>query len=743
MKGQGIMRFRIAVLIVALLFTGVALVFFRDILSVKMHQQLTENLKDVAIQNKITMEKELNDKQELLESIAHQIESGGYIKLRANREIPDIIDFLGFFSEIYQFKRMGVITPDGMAYCTDGYVHDLSTSEAYQVSMQGKANVTESFQDEIGEAEAINVFSVPLYNQTSQEIIGVLFATSRTEQFKNLLNVDSFEGQGYSYVIKEDGTVITDSKKSPMYGTKNVFESMLSFSSDNQEVVGRLRQAIQKQESGFDTFTTASKRYLYYAPLEVEAVHQNWYLYTIVPVNVLDDRIKDIVLLHNVIVALIGFVVVLSFVFYIWTYRKDEKALRTLAYVDAITQGDNYPCFVEKMKKKSGERGYFVSVDLNEFKMVNSTCGILKGDETIKSVWDILVENLNADELAAHINADHYVMYIKCANKEEVIKRIKCISDEIEWLAPKINIISIMPYFGIYETKGKEEPEVSYSRANQAKHLVKGNRKLNYAFYEEVDYQSMVEEKALEDSFEVAIAKHEFEMWYQPKYSSQDAKIVGAEALVRWRKQDGSLIPPFRFVPLFERNGMITVLDEYVFRTVCMQQKKWEQEGRTLFPVSINISRASLYYDNVVNKYKEILEECGVKAELVPLEITESATIDNAQIRELVDDFRTVGFPVHLDDFGNGYSSLATLNVMHFDTLKLDKSLVDFVGDPNGEKLLWYTIKLAKSLGMNITAEGVENKEQVEFLQDLECDEIQGYYYSKPLPLMEFEQLLK
>ena len=736
------MRFRIAVLIISFIFTGVALMFFRNILSEEMHHQLTENLKDVAIQNKITMEEELNDKQELLEGIAQQIELE-YTKLRVNREIPAIIDYLDDFSEVYQFKRMGVITTEGMSYCTDGYVHDLSNSEAYRVSIQGLANVTGSCQDEIGEAEAINVFSVPLINRDTQEVFGVLFATSRTEQFKNLLNVDSFEGQGYSYVIQADGTVVTDSKKSPMYGTKNVFESMLSFSADNQETVDRLKLAIQQKDSGYDTFTTVNKRYLYYAPLAVESVHQDWYLYTIVPTNVLDDRIKDVLQLHNVIVGLVGVVIVLSFLFFIWTYRKDEKALRTLAYVDPITQGDNYPCFVEKMKKKAGEKGYFVSADLNEFKLVNSTCGILKGNETIKSVWDIIVEHLKADELAAHINADHYVMYMKGANREEVISRIKHISDEIEWLAPKINIISILPYFGVYETTGLEDPEVSYSHANQAKHLVKGNRKQNCAFYEEVDYQKLVEEKELEDSFEVAIEKHEFEMWYQPKYSSQDETIVGAEALVRWRKPDGSLIPPFRFIPLFERNGMITVLDEYVFRTVCMQQKKWEQEGRKLFPVSINISRASLYYDNVVEKYKEILEECGMKAELVPLEITESATVDNAQIRELVDDFRLVGFPMHLDDFGNGYSSLATLNVMHFDTLKLDKSLVDFVGDPNGEKLLWYTIKLAKSLGMHITAEGVEYKEQVKFLQDLECDEIQGYYYSRPLPLTEFEQLLK
>jgi EAL domain-containing protein (putative c-di-GMP-specific phosphodiesterase class I) len=138
----------------------------------------------------------------------------------------------------------------------------------------------------------------------------------------------------------------------------------------------------------------------------------------------------------------------------------------------------------------------------------------------------------------------------------------------------------------------------------------------------------------------------------------------------------------------------------------------------------------------------EITKEYDIDIKYVPLEVTESATIDNAQVLEIMKLFHDAGFPLYLDDFGAGYSSLATLNLMIFDTLKLDKSLVDFIGNDNGEKLLSYTIQLAKSLGMKITAEGVELEEQVKFLQNLKCDEIQGYFFSKPLPLADFEKLL-
>ena len=199
------------------------------------------------------------------------------------------------------------------------------------------------------------------------------------------------------------------------------------------------------------------------------------------------------------------------------------------------------------------------------------------------------------------------------------------------------------------------------------------------------------------------------------------------------------MLSPGKFIPLFEKNGNITTLDEYVFRTVCEQQQKWLQNGATLYPISVNISRVSLYYSNVVDKYKEILGSFRLDPKYVPLEITESATIDNSDISSLIEQFHEAGFTLLLDDFGSGYSSLSSLNVMHFDTIKLDKSLIDYIGDENGEKLLLHITQLLQSFGMTITAEGVETSAQVEFLKNLHCDDIQGYFFSKPLPLTEFE----
>lgn len=741
MKRQSIMLRRVVVLMIVFLTTLSVILVHRQIMVRNFEEQLLTSMDDVSYQNEVVIEKELADMQKILASVGTEVESL-YPKLESKEELEAVVEFLRPFAEIYHFKRMGVITKDGEAYCTDGFYENIQGHEVLLLGNKGIANITGSLPDTIGEIEPINVLSIPVYD-SKNEVMGILFATVRTAEFRKLINVDPFEGLGYSYIIQKDGTVVTDSEQSPMYGTTNLFESLMRFSETNADMVDTLKTAMDSAATGHGFVEVEGKRYLHYAPLDIENVQQGWYLCTIVTSQILEDRVDRVLDLYDKLLMLAGFIVLVAIVYYVYTCGKDEKTLRTLAYVDSVTEGDNYSSFLEKFTELKAEKGFFVSMDLNDFKLVNSICGIKKGDETLREVWKVIESHLGEGELAARMNADHYVLFFGESPRPEFEERLTKLSEDIGAIAGRINVISVWPYFGIYELQTLEDSETCFGYANQAKHQVRGNRKNNYAFYEREDFEKLVEEKKLVDQFEGAIQNGEFEMWYQPKYKSDDQTVVGAEALVRWRKADGTIRQPLSFIPLFERNGLIATLDEHVFQTVCKQQKKWEKEGKHVFPISVNISRASLYYDDIVDRYQNILKECDIRPELVPLEITESATVDNSQIRRLVECFRSIGFPIHLDDFGNGYSALSTLNLMHFDTLKLDKGLVDFIGDTNGEKLLGYTIKLAKSLGMRITAEGVEYKNQVEFLQNLECDEIQGYYFSKPLPLSEFEELIK
>ena len=201
---------------------------------------------------------------------------------------------------------------------------------------------------------------------------------------------------------------------------------------------------------------------------------------------------------------------------------------------------------------------------------------------------------------------------------------------------------------------------------------------------------------------------------------------------------DGSLVSPGDFIPVYEKDGLIERLDEYVFRKVCHLQKSKINEDKELLPISVNLSRSSILHEDVAERYIKIVQENEVPFSCVPLELTESAAIYGDRINETTEQLINAGFKLHVDDFGSGYSSLVTLNQLPFSTLKIDKSLIDHVCEKKGKTLVEQVIMLSKLLNMQVLAEGVETKEQLEELRKMKCDEVQGFYYARPMPENEF-----
>lgn len=422
--------------------------------------------------------------------------------------------------------------------------------------------------------------------------------------------------------------------------------------------------------------------------------------------------------------------------------REKATEWKRLAYMDVVTGGYNIYYFKELLKAVDKE-GYLVSLNIRSFKIVNSVCGLEKGDFILRTLSEIIAYATKDNGFYGHISADNFIMFFPTSEEKQVIDYLATITDEILKLGPRLSIPKITPYYGIARWKPGRRVEVAMSETNTASRNVKDDKKCNYRFYRMEDMHKAVEEKEIESSFDEAIQEREFEIWYQPKYNPNNNEVIGAEALVRWKRSNGELVSPGKFIPVFEKTGLIRELDEYVFRAVCYQQKYWLQKFGRIVPISVNLSRASLYYESVVYRYKSIVDEVGVSPEFVPVEITETATVNNDNIKMMTEQFHKAGFPLHMDDFGTGYSSLSTLNIMKFDTLKLDKSLIDYIGNYGGERLLHHTIALAKELGLHVTAEGVEKENQVDFLKELECDSIQGFYYAKPMPGALFEEKMK
>lgn len=707
-----------------------------------LQQQLMSSIEGVAEQNEILVEKEAGTRFRLLDSLARELSDG---------DESIFVDKMQGFVETYQFKRMGYIAADGTAKTTDGYRLNMSDRDFFQQSMQGKNFLTDAFEDRIDTSyETINVFSVPVYEKNQKTIKGVLFGTCGYEMFEECLKNEIFEGQAFNYIIKIDGTIVAGSGNSKKWGIgKNIF--VTDASEDERDDDARDDDARDKMISdmkegksgyGMDPKRKEASLY-YYMPLKIEESGETWYVVTAVSESVLTSRMQVVMDAINSLMVIILAVISVSVGVYIYSWRKSKKELMTLAYQDPVTLGDNFVAFKERAKSKKDGVGWLIAMDVTDFKLINSTCGVKKGDEVLRVIWEIFETETGENELAAHVNADRFILFWMDENQENIKQRLEYVIRKIEEIPERLEIPNLFPVFGIFHTIVLDEIDPLYGNAVQAKHQIKGRRDRHYIFYDELNHESIQENRELEEHFETALENEEFEIWYQPKYSAHSRKLVGAEALVRWRRADGALIPPLKFIPLFERNGNIIRLDEYVFRAVCRQQKEWQKQGQKMLPVSVNISRVSLYYSSVVEKYESIIRSFDLDSKYIQLEITESATIDNNEIFNLLEQFHTAGFKILLDDFGSGYSSLAALNRMHFDTIKLDKSLVDYIGDDNGEKLLNSITRLAQSFGMEITAEGVETVEQLMFLCNLDCDDIQGYYFSRPLPVKEYEECLK
>lgn len=726
----------ILLLLISLAFIVTVSVVFNNI-KTNLEREIISSLSEEAEENAALIEKEIDAKFGVLQSFANELSSTG-------DEIAEIRDMQSFV-EVYNFRRMGFVDLNGIAKTTDGFEKDLSFREFYQVGLKGESFITESLQETIGDSteDMINILSVPVYDNKG-EIKGVLFATYLTEKFHEVIFSDSFQGEGYTYIVAGDGDVISSYGD----GMQKEYDNIFIYTGDaaqyddaiQEKVENDMREKISRVGIGVNE---DNDKYFYcYKPLEIESADMNWYIFSIEPKSVLDERMHPIMRdIQFLTVILICILVMANIVFLFYNVRRRQELFR-LAYKDSITGGDNFSNFKEKAKKYENTEGYVIALDISEFKLVNNVCGNASGDEVLKVIWDVILANCNDNEQAARVNADRFVIFWIESSKKTVTYRIEKLINEIEGISEQLSVPRLYPVIGIRAVEKLDDADKRYGEALRAKALVKNRRDRHYAFYDEIDYDTIVENKNLENGFEKALADKKFEVWYQPKFNSHTGKIVGSEALIRWRADDGSLISPGRFIPLFEKNGNIIIFDEYVFREVCRQQKEWQKEGIQILPVSVNISRFSLYYSNVVEKYERIINYYDVDHKYVQIEITESAIIENTVIVELIQKFHDAGFDILLDDFGSGYSSLASLNQMPFDTIKLDKSLVDYVGNENGEKLLKFIVQLVQSLGMKITAEGVEYKEQLDFLENLNCDDIQGFYFSKPLMLADFSAKL-
>lgn len=384
------------------------------------------------------------------------------------------------------------------------------------------------------------------------------------------------------------------------------------------------------------------------------------------------------------------------------------------------------------------EKFNVVILDVADFKLINGTYGTKKGNEVLvylSNAFRYYVKN----GLLTRYEGDQLLGLFHSKVKMDVER----INRNINKIAEEAPIPNIRIKVGIYEDVDTNlSIPIICDRALMAEKSISKDFKTNVAFYTDELNQKQLAQRQMENDFKSAISNREFKVYYQPKYDVNTENIVGAEALVRWQKLDGTLISPGAFIPLFESDGLVVHLDEYVFESVCQFQKERMENKLPMVPISVNLSRASIHFSDVVDRYVDIVNQKQIPFECVPIELTESATLYSEKILEITDQLVNAGFTLHMDDFGSGYSSLTSLNELNFSTVKLDKSLIDYIDQVRGKKIVQQAIDLGHGLDMKVVAEGVESKEQRDCLKEMHCDMIQGFYYSKPLKQEDFIEKL-
>ena len=327
-------------------------------------------------------------------------------------------------------------------------------------------------------------------------------------------------------------------------------------------------------------------------------------------------------------------------------------------------------------------------------------------------------------------------------DEKQLVVRVKSILDDISAFIKnmKVNFKA-----GVYLI---EDKSISVNTLNLIAIGAKDSR-ADYIGTKVIMYSSKIREQQrkesmIEESMEKALANNEFKVYLQPKYSPVTEELMGAEALVRWISDEKGFISPGEFIPIFEKNGFITRLDDYMIDAVASLQAEWKKEGRKFVPVSVNVSRLHFADENLADHIKDIVDKYDVEHNYIEIELTESAFFDDKEVLlNTISKLHKYGFTVSMDDFGSGYSSLNSLKNLPLDVIKLDGEFFNELEDKErGETVVKNTIVLAKDLNMKIVAEGIETKEQVEFLEKQGCDLIQGFYYARPMPVDQFGKLI-
>ena len=420
--------------------------------------------------------------------------------------------------------------------------------------------------------------------------------------------------------------------------------------------------------------------------------------------------------------------------------KKNERLLHELAYKDLLTQLPNRLSLIEYLNSavSSEESFTLFFLDIDNFKYINDGLGHAAGDELLKHAAQTISSSVRKEDLVARLGGDEFVIVmLNVNNKQDIERAAKQLLSNLNYrvvLQDKEVVMSAS--IGISSwPKDCDDVDSLLRNADAAMYQAKAQGKQNYQFYAESMTQRAVERVNLEADIDRAIINNEFILHYQPQLCVQEELVKGVEALVRWQPEGQDIIYPDKFITLAEENGTIISIGDWVLLEACKQGKAWLDQGINFGFISVNISAKQLISEKLLDSIESALNETGLPARYLELEVTESSILHQPLfVISLLEKIADLGISLAVDDFGTGYSSLSYLKKLPFHRLKIDRSFIqDIPEDENDIAITEAIIVLSNKLGLEVIAEGTENREQVDFLLERGCQMAQGYYFSKPL----------
>ena len=710
-----------------------AIVFLMSYVQQLLNSDVRINLSQIVTQNKDVITSKLAVELNTMELDAKQLgerfqQTGATTTQAQHQAFLEFADYKEDYSLVWT-------QADGRAISAGGKEFDVSGRAYFHVGMTGTPNISERIVS-LADGAEVFVFCVPVYQ--GSRIIGVVQKQYTPQEMYDLCAVSLFSEKGSTYIINSQGQVLISSDNSQESQESDNYYQLVR--RNNPRAARQLEADIQNNQAGFmDAVVNGQHIFAAYTP--IEQLH-DWHLISSIPTDAVSPNANIVVKMFYV-VLLVATLVFTSCLLYYWSLtRKQQQTLEQLAFVDQVTGGNSFTKFTVELEqmlgRSTGEPLYICAIDIDNFKYINGFYSFEAGNMILQTIYQRYSARLAPGEMLARMTADKFVMLLR----DDAPQRL----DQLVELELLIDGIKIYLSAGLYRI-----PEIPFSinlmvdKAFMAAQRVKGlHFKHMERYTEELDAE-VAHNEQLKRALELALEQGDIIPFFQPKVNINTRKLIGAEALARWRDNTGRLISPGEFIPVCEKTGLISLVDMTIFEQTLQFIQRSLQQGVACVPISVNFSRLHLLNENFVELLLQKLEQYQVPPQYIELELTETVIFENYQtIHTFIQEIHRHGLKISMDDFGSGYSSLHMLKDMEIDVLKIDRGFLMNTASNNRQRIIFGAIvQLAEQLKMEVVVEGVETLENVQLLEEFGCSIAQGYYYSRPVDGQQFADIYR